>query len=401
MKSILFLVLTLLLVAVDAKAQNNESYYVYKNNDTIQQVDGLDYLRKLFKIKPSQDSIQNKKVNFSLFPTDNHNADGRVLVTSFNATFSLGEAKNTNNSTVYFIPYISFNNQFGVELYPTIWLNKNSWNFVGEYYIMNFPQDTWGLGGNTPSSNETLVDGKQIGIYQNVLKGIFPNFAIGLGYALNEHYDLENENDTIPTDEDFPEEQSGKSVSSAIVFPAVYDSRKNIINPQGGFYTSFNYRNNNTAFGSDTNWQSIFLDVRKYFPIPNTRSIWAFRTYYWSIVSGQGQVPYFDLPSTGSDPGTGISSRGIQKNRYRSNAMAYFETEYRFNITRNGFLGGVVFTNVTSASQYNTQDFEYWKPAAGFGVRLKFNKFTKMNIALDFGFSKEYASIYLNLGEVF
>ena len=112
-------------------------------------------------------------------------------------------------------------------------------------------------------------------------------------------------------------------------------------------------------------------------------------------------MPYFDLPSTRSEPGTGSSSRGLEKDRYRSNAMLFFESEYRFNLTQNGFLGGVVFANATSASQYDTQHFIHWQPAAGAGVRLKFNKYTKLNVALDFGFSKEYASVYLKIGEVF
>lgn len=395
-----FLVILLLFVVLAVKAQDKDTYFVTPENDTIIQKDGIDYLIQLFKIKESQEKIQNKKVNFSFFPTDAKNAGGRVLVSSFNATFLLGDKSNTNNSTVYLIPYISFNNQYGVELYPTIWLKENSWNFVGEYFILNFPQDTWGLGGNTPESNETLVDGKQIRFHQNVLKGILPNLAVGLGYQFDEHYELEVQDPAITNDNpDFPEANTGKSVSSGISFPLVYDNRKNINNPQEGMYSSFTYLYNSPSLGSDTKWQSIFFDVRKYFSIPHTRSVLALRSYYWSILSGD--IPYFDLPSTRTEPGTGSSSRGLQKNRYRSNAMIFFESEYRFNITPNGFVGGVVFANTTSASEYDTQHFKYWQPAAGFGVRLKFNKYTKVNVAFDFGFSKEFASVYLKIGEVF
>jgi len=107
------------------------------------------------------------------------------------------------------------------------------------------------------------------------------------------------------------------------------------------------------------------------------------------------------LPSNGWEPAFGTSSRGIQQNRYRSNALLYFETEYRFGITANGLLGGVVFANATSASQYGTQQFTYWHPAAGAGVRIKFNKYSRTNVTLDYGFSKGYQSVYLNIGEVF
>jgi outer membrane protein assembly factor BamA len=385
---------------VVSNAQNEGSYYVNKENDTIKQTDAIDYLYQLFKKPTNQEKLKNKKINFSFFPTDSHNSEGRLLVTSFNATFLLGDKSNTNNSTVYFIPYISFNNQFGLELYPTIWLKNNSWNFIGEYFILNYPQNTWGLSGNSPESDETLVDGKQVRVHQSALKGILPNLAIGLGYQFDQHHGLKIEDETVISDNpDYDSQSVQKTISSGLAFPAVYDSRKNIVNPQKGFYTGFTYRYNDPSFGSDDMWQSLFLDIRKYFPIPNSRNILAFRSFYWTIVSGK--VPYFDLPATGAEPATGTSSRGIKRNRYRSNALLYFETEYRFNISPNGFFGGVVFSNISSASQYKTQDFEYWKPAAGFGARIKFNKYTKVNVAVDLGFSKDYVGLYLKIGEVF
>ena len=400
MKNKFLLPLLLLLAVLDVKAQDKEIYFITPDNDTIIQKDGVDYLIQLFKIKKSQEKIQNKKVNFSFFPVDARNAGERVLVSSFNATFLLGDKSNTNNSTVYFIPYISLKNQYGIELYPTIWLKKNSWNFVGEYFALNFPQETWGLGGNTPESNETLVDGKQIRFHQNVLKGIFPNLAIGIGYQFDEHNELEIKDSNINTDNpEFPDATTIKTISSGLSFPIVYDNRKNIINPQKGFYSSFTYLYNSPTLGSDNKWQSVFFDVRKYFPIAYARSVLSFRSYYWSIVSGK--APYFDLPSTRTEPSTGMSSRGIEKNRYRSNAMLFFESEYRFNITRNGFVGGVLFANTTSASEYDTQHFKHWRPAIGTGVRLKFSKFTKVNVAFDFGISKDFASVYLNIGEAF
>jgi len=384
----------------NSNAQDKDTYYVYKNGDSIKQVDGIDYLIRLFKINKSQEKIENKKVHFSFFPTETKNAGGRVLVSSFNASFLLGDISTTNNSTVYLIPYISFNNQYGVELYPTIWLKNNSWNFVGEYFILNYPQNTWGLGGNSPNSNETLVDGNQVRFHQNVLRGIMPNLAVGLGYQFDEHYDLEIlSSEFIKNNPEFPQGKKYKSISSGISVPIVYDNRKNINNPQEGMYSSVTYLYNDPGLGSDTKWQSLFFDVRKYFPIHYARSVLALRSYYWTVLSGE--VPYFDLPSTRSEPGTASSSRGIQKDRYRSNAIFFLESEYRFNITRNGFLGGVVFANTTSASQYDTQHFIHWQPAAGAGIRLKFNKYTKVNVAFDIGFSKDYTNLYLKIGEVF
>ena len=128
MKGKSLLLLLFIFLVIESRSQDKDAYFIYKNNDTVTQVDGVDYLIKLFKLKRSQEKIENKKVNFSFFSTDTENAGGRVLVSSFNATFYLGDKENTKNSTIYLIPYISFNNQFGLELYPTIWLEKNQQN---------------------------------------------------------------------------------------------------------------------------------------------------------------------------------------------------------------------------------------------------------------------------------
>ena len=399
MKNKTLYIFILFFIAFNSIAQNPDSYYIDKNKDSIPQVDGIDYLIKLFKINKSQEKIEDKKVSFSFFPTDTKNAGGRVLVSSFNATFLLGDKKTTNASTVYFIPYIAFNGQYGVELYPTIWLKNNSWNLVGEYFALNFPQDTWGLGGDSPKSNQTLVDGKQARFHQNLLKGILPNLAVGLGYQLDVHYDLNIDATESTETPILPENIKKTTTSSGLSIPIVYDNRKNINTPLEGTYASFTYLYNAPSLGSDAKWQSLFIDLRKYYSLAYARSVLGFRCYYWSVLSGD--APYFDMPSTRSEPGTASSSRGVQKNRYRSNAMLFFESEYRFNISKNGFVGGVLFANTTSASEFDSQRFKHWQPAIGTGVRLKFNKYTKVNVAFDFGISKDFASVYLKIGEVF
>jgi hypothetical protein len=180
----------------------------------------------------------------------------------------------------------------------------------------------------------------------------------------------------------------------------LYDSRSNSVNPRYGFTSYLTYSFYDPVFGSDDSWQSLFLDVRKYFSLPAKKySILAFRSYYWTIT--KGNPPYLDLPANRWEPVAGSASRGIRQNRYRSNAIIYFESEYRFGISANGLWGGVAFASITAPSEYNTQQFVNWHPAAGMGVRLKFNKYSNTNATLDFGCSKGYATVYLNIGEAF
>jgi hypothetical protein len=369
--------------------------------DTIRKTDLVDLMVRIFKIKDSEERRNERKIRFSLFPTRSSAGGDKTVFTSFNLAFLLGDLKDTKVSNVYFYPYIGFGGQYGFQIQPNIWLKRNSWNFIGEYFILNYPQNTWGLGGNSPEENLTLIDYDHLRIHQNVMKGILPNLSVGLGYAYDKHYNINVEasdySDVIigymPEDKDY-------TVSSGITVPVMYDLRKNQLNPQNGFMASLTYSFYDPFFGSDDRWQSLFVDTRKYYRFSGEKpKILAFRGYYWTIISGN--PPYLDLPANRWEPASGSVSRGIRQNRYRSNALLYFETEYRFGITANGLLGGAVFANVTSASQYNSQQFSYWHPAAGTGIRLKFNKYSNTNVTLDFGFSKEFASVYVNIGEAF
>ena len=109
---------------------------------------------------------------------------------------------------------------------------------------------------------------------------------------------------------------------------------------------------------------------------------------------------YLDLPSTGWDYSS-RTGRGFEQNRHRSKHLVYFEAEYRRDLTKNGFIGFVVFSNIHSVSEYEDEQFVYWYPAAGVGLRIKFNKISQTNIGLDVAASKDYTGFYINLGETF
>ena len=151
--------------------------------DSVRQVDLVDYLVRILKIKNSKERRDDRKIRFSLFPSTSAAGD-KTVFTSFNVAFLLGDISNTKVSNIYFYPYIGFGGQFGFQVQPNIWLRKNSWNFIGEYFMLNYPQNTWGLGGNSQSENITMVDYDQTRIHQNVMKGILPNLSTRFGICL-------------------------------------------------------------------------------------------------------------------------------------------------------------------------------------------------------------------------
>jgi hypothetical protein len=80
-------------------------------------------------------------------------------------------------------------------------------------------------------------------------------------------------------------------------------------------------------------------------------------------------------------------------------------TEFRFRISKNGFLGGVTFVNFTTASNplpYSNQPlFNTIAPGYGVGLRIKMNKADLTNITADYGRGYGFSGIYLNIREAF
>jgi hypothetical protein len=376
--------------------------------DTIAQRDIIDIVGSVLKIKPRKASTgERKKIYFSILPISSSPSDGRsggrALFTSTTAGFYLGDQATTNLSSFIFTPYFNFKGRYGLPIKSNIWLQDNQWNIQGDTRVMVYPQYTWGLGGNQPKDDRFLVNYNYVRFYQTVLKRIKPYLYAGLGYNLDYYIDIEsNGSNTL---RDFTHYKYGTSTdkdafSSGVTLNLLYDTRKNSINPLPGAYTNIVYRINSQGVGSHTNWQSLYIDLRKYISLTNSgpKNVLAFWAFYWtSLTRG---TPYLNLPSLGWEPDQ-RSGRGFPQSRYRGERLAYFETEYRRDITRNGLLGFVLFANINSVTEPNTPNFVYWHPAAGSGLRFKFNKKSGTNISLDYGVSKNFSSINLNLGETF
>ena len=183
-------------------------------------------------------------------------------------------------------------------------------------------------------------------------------------------------------------------------FNVLYDSRRNPINPQKGVLINIIYRTKFTFLGSDNNWQSLLAEIRVYHKFPSqSGNILAFWSYNWFTTGGM--PPYLLLPSTAWDEFSN-TGRGYIQGRFRGKNMLDQEAEYRFIISANGLFGGVIFTNVQSFSDFVTGRFNTISPGGGIGIRVKLNKFSRTNLALDYALGTQGSKgFFVNLGEVF
>ncbi len=374
--------------------------------------DIFDVLSKKFKRKIEIDTLEiktyenhdsSKATVFSLLPYINYSLATRWafggMVSNY---YYLDKKYGTNLSTTDILAVYTFREQLIIRAKSTIWPKANKYNFVGDWRFMKYPSFTFGLGPNTSFKDRVLINYNYIRIYQNVFKELYKSFYAGLGYKIDYHYNVKQLSTGFVSDFDrYLVGNQNTTVASGPTVNLLYDSRGNLMNPIGNrFYGYLSYRYNTPFLGSNNEWQSLIIDVRKYVKLPlRSTNVLAFWSYNWLTFGGN--PAYLDLPSTGWDANDN-QGRGYIQGRFRSSNLVSFETEYRFSITRNKVLGGVIFGSVQSVSNLKTFDFETAYPAIGSGIRLKINKFTNTNLSIDFAIGVKGAkSVFFNLGEIF
>lgn len=306
-----------------------------------------------------------------------------------------------NISNIYLNSAFTQKDQLLMPLEGNVWTRGNKYNLVNDWRYEIYPQDTYGLGSLTTESDADGIDFQYLRFYTTLLRTVATDFYLGLGYDVDYFYHIRETSPPAGAVTDF--ERYGlhpTAVSSGPTLNVLYDGRRNAISPEPGYYASLVYRPNFTFLGSDSNWQSLLIDARayKHFPAGSGNMI-AFWTY--NVFTIHGNPPYLQLPSTASDTYSNMG-RGYIQGRFRGKNCIYLESEYRFGLLRNGFLGGVVFVNAQSFSEPGNNRFEAVNPGWGTGIRVRLNKFSRTNICLDYGFGLHGSGgIFANLGEVF
>jgi hypothetical protein len=387
---------TLKSVSRQAKDQNATPVDSSKQRDFADEIYQL-----LGKSAALKKTAHSKKINISVVP-----AIGYSLTTGFavdvtsNAAFYTSSTHDENLSQILSsIAYDTKSQKFFISQ-SEIWAHHNDYKFVSNIRVEEYPIDTYGLGSNTSTATTDPIKYDYIKFYGTIYKRFLPDFYLGTGYDIDYHYNITemgNQDHSIP---DFNKYGfTTQSTSSGITLDALYDSRRNPINPLGGAYASLTYRQNSTLLGSNASWHSFLLDLRRYIKLsPSSNNILAFWGMAW--VSSAG-TPYLDLPATGMD-NYNNSGRGYAQGRFTGKDMLYLESEYRFGITPNGLLGGVLFVNGETLTNYPENQFQKIAPAVGTGIRIKANKHSDSNICIDYGVGLYNSrGFFVNLGEVF
>lgn len=395
---------------------------VYSQTDSVQNNNPNTLLAKKQSDKDIRDVIKfshkkNKVVDtvpqigknlFSIVP-----ALGYTLQTGFAGIISANLAYYNSAQTNQKISSISTSftysqyNQSIVPFTADIWTKGNKINFITDCRFIDYPSSVYGLGGKRISvdSNANVgytIDFAGMKVHQTVMFSVAKNMYAGIGYYYDQFWGIKAL-DSLKRNAAYllKRDLGTNELASGLAVRFLFDSRLNQINPDQGLYVNVVLRDNFKFLGSNTDWTSMQTDVRGYTRFPkSSKNVLGFWALAWTTLS-KNSPPYLLLPSTGWDDQYN-SGRGYIQGRFRGDQMYYFEDEYRFRISRNGLIGGVLFTNFQYFSGSLSQQYQSLKIGYGLGLRIKLNKYSGANLCVDYGFGENGSQgFFVNLGEVF
>ena len=374
----------------------------YKQPGKDSMVDVWDGINRILGIKHThQDEKVLEKPHYSILPGFDYQLNtgfGAVVVSNL----VLPPTKNSSNkSVIYLEGQVTQKKQAVAQLVSNLWFAGSKFNLSSNWTLMRFPQNDYGMGIQNSLTKFDAINYSNLKLHQTLSTKIGKESYAGIGFNFDYHWNIVDTTSVNKPVYGFAQYGLSKSsISSGIVFSYIYDSRRQIVNPvPGSSYLNISMRNNLKFLGSNSNWSNLLLDFRKYVAFPNgSKNILAFWSY--NTLNLHGSAPYLDLPSTASDPFRNVG-RGYIQNRFRGKSLISQEAEYRFGITENGFLGGVIFGNVQSIANPDGR-ISRFIPACGAGIRIKYNKKSNTSMAFDYAIGKDGSrGFFLNLGEVF
>ena len=337
---------------------------------------------------------------------------GAIFGMGGNVAFFRGEPQTTHMSSLVVSATYSTKHQTTILGRFIMFGNADAWRLDGDNRAQWTSQNTYGLGTTADSVDVTNAKFTFFRIHNTGYRRLKPGLFAGLGLHLDSHEDF-GPGDDVTDDQwadspflDYSAEHGlpiDRQISAGPSVNLLFDTRDNTIDARRGWMASASYRGLIKNFlGGSSGWQMVRFENRAYKSLtrdrPRQLAFWLFGEF---VVAGT--APYFDLPATGMDM-FGRSGRGYAEGRFRGERLLYGEAEYRATLTRNGFLGMVVFLNATTISNLQSEErlFESGALGAGAGLRVLVNKHSRTNLCFDVGIGKQGSyGVYLAVQEAF
>ncbi len=347
----------------------------------------------LDSLSVKNDSITNFKSKFNGYPYVFYSPETEF---AFGAggiyVFYTAKDSVTNPSKVGFGGYYSTLKNYKISINPAFYYFKNNL-FVRLPVSYGFFVDKyWGQGDDTPETGNERYSRQDFSATLYIQSPPLVAAADRSGLVIDYNYTeiVDRKDNSLLDDPDLIGAEGGSILGFGL--DLTWDSRDNIFFPNKGGYQYFKFMYYPPAF-DDYNFLDVELDVRHYWAIKEDQ-VFAANVYLRSV---SGDVPFYKVPALGGSQ----RMRGYFHGRYRDNAYAMLQAEYRQYFWRK--FGFVVFAGLGNVSErlvdYDLGSMNY---SFGGGLRFKFNEEQKINLRMDIGIGQDgNTGIYFGIEEAF
>jgi len=323
----------------------------------------------------------DKKVKILPVPTIGYSPETKTYVgavTLFTIDLYKDSVTRTSNAKLEFT--YTWNKQIILETGWNYFFKDEKWFTKGRIHYSSYPDYYYGIGAETPESNELLYNSRRFVFEANILKRMGKFF---LGPEIK-YLNYSNINFTgLPL---YPELSDHSTFGVGLTL--LRDTRNNLLNPQKGVYFNFNagYKL------SEHNYAEATIDAR-YYKTWGDKYTWANR-----LINelNFGTPPFYDYAFAGGDQ----FIRGYNYGRYRDKNLTSFQTEFRFPVI--GRFGAATFGGLSRLYNENNINLNEIMGNYGLGLRFLVDKHDNTNLRLDYAIGNAGNSgFYISFGESF
>lgn len=345
----------------------------------------VNYFRDSNKQKP------NKKIDFGFIPGPNYSATtGFGLGLLGTATYSADHTDPTlprSNASVY--SNMTTAGFFMVGLRGNHIFPHESFQLDYKVNLSTFSTSYWGMGyANADNDdNETDYRRNRINAMARFMVKLAPNTYIGpfVNYRVTQASDVNEDFSYLWQGQD----KTIHTYTAGLSF--TYDSRDFMLNASKGVFVQIDQTFTPRCFGNGK------------YNFSTTEATFATYGKLWkgAILAGElhgqfnyGHIPWSQLATVGSND----RMRGYYEGRYNDKNVIEGQVELRQHIKgRNGVVAWVALAN--AFPDFKNIAWRYTLPNAGVGYRWEFKK--RINIRVDYGFTRNGGGFIFNINEAF
>ena len=265
------------------------------------------------------------------------------------------------------------------------------WMFISKFQYLFLPDEFYGIGNQQKEAPFSQYDINRFAFKSDVLKGINDSWFLGVRLDLNYDEFSNFEGDLLN-----PSVLGYDGGWANGIGPGMaYDSRDDQLYPSKGWFVVFSSAVYGSFMGSEYDFSSSSIDVRRFISLNGDKSILGFQGVVNATV---GDVPFYKLASIGGKR----MLRGIaHPYRYMDRHSWFAQAEWRKHIWWR--LGGVMFVGTGKVSpDFFQSPFSNLHVVSGAGMRFKVLPDEGLNFRVDFGISNHGDNgVYFTLREAF